>query len=89
MDVFLTLLVFVSALFCLGVYIWDYLVKKRRNLISLLGFTGFLILSSTQMLRQFANLPIELTIPLNFVGITLGLAGIVIYFRGITIASRR
>jgi|GEM_PF-2463621 len=86
MDNFLIITTFVLVLLAEGLSVWDYLVKKRRNLISLLGFTGFLIMSSTQMLRQFANLSTEIGIPLNFVGIALCLMGIVLYFRGKIIA---
>jgi len=89
MDNFLIITTFVLVLLAEGLSVWDYLVKKRRNLILLLGFTGFLIMSSTQMLRQFANLPLEIAIPLNFAGIALCLTGIVIYFRGRAIAARR
>jgi len=64
----------------IGITAYAYLLKKRVNIILPLGLTGGLILSSTQMLRQFANLGTEIAIILSFVGMAFCLAVIVLSF---------
>ena len=56
MDAFLVVLAFVLTMLAICITAYAYLLKKRVNIILPLGLTGGLILSSTQMLRQFANL---------------------------------
>ncbi len=89
MDVFLVILAFILTLLAVGITAYAYLLKKWVSIILPLGLTGGLILSTTQMLRQFANLDTEIAIILSLVGMAFSLTVIVLSLRAITIASRR